>query len=56
MKNTETQKIVGGGYSSPEMNVIFARIEHGFCQSGKIGNCSTNDLTEAEGTDYFNWI
>lgn len=53
MKNTETQKIVGGGYSSPEVNVISARFEQGFCQSMK--GCSTQDLVEADGNDYFNW-
>ena len=53
MKNTKTKKILGGGYSSPEVNIISARFEQGFCQS--LDGCSTNDLVEADGNDYFNW-
>ena len=52
MKNTETKKIVGGGYSSPDVNVISARFEQGFCQSFK--GSSTSDLTEEDAK--FEWI
>lgn len=52
MKNTETERIVVEGYSSPDMNVISARFEQGFCQSFK--GSSTSDLTEEEGK--FEWI
>ena len=52
MKNTETKKIIGGGYASPEMNEMKVRFENGFCQSLN-GQGSTDDLYEVEET--FQW-
>ncbi len=52
MKNTETKKIVGGGYASPEMKIVTTRLEMGFCQSLN-GQGSTDDLYEVEGA--FQW-
>lgn len=49
MKNTETKKIIGGGYVSPEMNEMKVCFENGFCKSG-----ITDDLTEEDGK--FEWI
>ena len=49
MENTETKKIVGGGYASPKMNEMKVRFEDGFCRSGL-----TDDLTEEDGK--FDWI
>lgn len=52
MKNTETKKIVGGGYASPEMKIVTTRLEIGFCQSLN-GQGSTDDLYEVDGA--FQW-
>ena len=49
MKNTETKKIVGGGYASPEMNLMKVRFENGFCKSGL-----TEDLSEEDAK--FEWM
>lgn len=54
MKNTETEKIVGGGkaYSSPELHVIDVQAEVGFCQS-QSGIGRTENLYEEDGA--FEW-
>ena len=52
MKNTETKKIVGEGYASPEIKIVTTRLEMGFCQSLN-GTGSTDDLNEVEGA--FQW-
>ena len=51
MKNTETKKIIGGGYSSPEVNIISARFEQGFCQSQIDTRAKIEDWNE----DTFVW-